>query len=118
MPALNLNLNRVSDDNYWRDFTRTNGSLTQRLLANDATLSWTNGAWASSVRTLKWQTLQDVTAPIVPPYDRLPQLATRYTRSNLCWHGCVAGCGLHPLSVRQHAHRSAQCRAHVFAGAS
>lgn len=81
--ALNLSLNRVSDDNYWRDFTRTNSSLTQRLLANDATLSWTNGAWASSVRTLKWQTLQDVTAPIVPPYDRLPQLATRYTRSNL-----------------------------------
>jgi LPS-assembly protein len=81
--ALNLSLNRVSDDNYWRDFTHANGSLTQRLLANDATLSWTNGAWASSVRTLKWQTLQDVTAPIVPPYDRLPQLATRYTRSNL-----------------------------------
>ena len=81
--ALSLSLNRVSDDNYWRDFSRANSSLTQRLLANDATLAWTNGAWASSVRTLKWQTLQDVTAPIVPPYDRLPQLATRYTRSNL-----------------------------------
>jgi LPS-assembly protein len=81
--ALNLSLNRVSDDNYWRDFTRTNGSLTQRLLANDATLTWGNGAWANSIRTLKWQTLQDVTAPIVPPYDRLPQIATRYTRSNL-----------------------------------
>ena len=80
--ALNLSLNRVSDDNYWRDFTRANASLTQRLLANDATVSWTNGAWASSVRTLKWQTLQDVSSPIIPPYDRLPQLATRYTRSN------------------------------------
>jgi LPS-assembly protein len=81
--ALNMNLNRVSDDNYWRDFTRTNGSQTQRLLANDATLTWGNGAWANSVRTLKWQTLQDLDAPIVPPYDRLPQLATRYTRSDL-----------------------------------
>ncbi len=79
--ALSLNLNRVSDDNYWRDFTRTNGSLTQRLLANDATLSWANGPFNSSLRTLKWQTLQDVTAPIVPPYDRLPQLVTRYARS-------------------------------------
>jgi len=78
--TLNLNLNRVSDDNYWRDFTRTNSSLTQRLLANDATLGWSNGAWVSSVRTLKWQTLQDVTAPIVPPYDLLPQLRTNYTR--------------------------------------
>jgi len=76
--ALNLSLNRVSDDNYWRDFTRTNGSLTQRLLANDATLAWTNGPFSSSLRTLKWQTLQDVSAPIIPPYDRLPQLSTRY----------------------------------------
>jgi LPS-assembly protein len=34
--GLNLNLNRVSDDNYWRDFSRGGSSLTQRLLANDA----------------------------------------------------------------------------------
>ena len=80
--TLNLSLNRVSDDNYWRDFTRTNGSLTQRLLANDATLAWNNGPFFSSVRTLKWQILQDVSAPIIPPYDRLPQLATRYAHSD------------------------------------
>jgi LPS-assembly protein len=71
--ALNLSLNRVSDDNYWRDFTRTNGSLTQRLLANDASLAWRNGDFSSTLRALKWQTLQDVSAPIVPPYDRMPQ---------------------------------------------
>ncbi|MEO8119704.1 MAG: LPS-assembly protein LptD, partial [Rhodoferax sp.] len=81
--ALNLNLNRVSDDNYWRDFNRATTSGTQRLLPTDASLSWTNGYFSSSVRTLKWQTLQDVTAPIIPPYDRLPQLATHYVRSNL-----------------------------------
>ena len=81
--ALSLNLNRVSDDNYWRDFTRTGASLTQRLLSNTAALSWTNGYFASSVRALKWQTLQDVASPITPPYDRLPQLATRYARSNV-----------------------------------
>ena len=81
--ALNLNLNRVSDDNYWRDFSRSSASLTQRLLVNDASLTWNNGYFSNTVRTLKWQTLQDVTAPIVPPYDRLPQLATRYARSNV-----------------------------------
>lgn len=81
--ALNLNLNRVSDDNYWRDFSRSSASLTQRLLVNDASLVWNNGYFSNTVRTLKWQTLQDVTAPIVPPYDRLPQLATRYARSNV-----------------------------------
>ncbi|WP_394757202.1 LPS-assembly protein LptD, partial [Rhodoferax sp.] len=82
--ALNLNLNRVGDDNYWRDFTRASTtSLTQRLLTNDASLSWTEGNFSNSARTLKWQTLQDVSAPITPPYDRLPQLATRYARSNV-----------------------------------
>lgn len=76
--ALNVNLNRVSDDNYWRDFTATNPFVSQRLLPNDATLSWHNGGWANTVRTLKWQTLQDVSAPITPPFDRLPQLSTTY----------------------------------------
>jgi LPS-assembly protein len=80
---LNLNLNRVSDDNYWRDFTRTTASLTQRLLANDGTLSWGRGDLSITARALKWQTLQDVTAPIIPPYDRMPQIVARYTRSSL-----------------------------------
>ena len=81
--GLNLSLNRVSDDNYWRDFTRTTPSLTQRLLANDATVSWGRENFSASVRALKWQTLQDVTSPITPPYDRLPQVSTRYARTNL-----------------------------------
>jgi LPS-assembly protein len=81
--GLNLNLNRVSDDNYWRDFSRSTASLTQRLLSNDGTLSWASGNFSATARALKWQTLQDVTAPIVPPYDRLPQLVGRYTRTNI-----------------------------------
>jgi len=81
--GFDLSLNRVSDSNYWRDFTHANDSLTQRLLANDAKLNWSNGAWQSSLRTLRWQTLQDLSSVIVPPYDRLPQLATHYARSDL-----------------------------------
>ncbi|MFZ4479715.1 MAG: LPS-assembly protein LptD [Rhodoferax sp.] len=80
--ALGLNLNRVSDDDYWRDFAGASNSLTQRLLANDASLSWSNGNFSNSVRMVKWQTLQDPTAPITPPYDRFPQLATRYARND------------------------------------
>jgi LPS-assembly protein len=81
--GLSLNLNRVSDDNYWRDFSRTTASLTQRLLANDGVLVWPHGDLTVTARALKWQTLQDVNAPIVPPYDRLPQVVARYTRGNL-----------------------------------
>ena len=80
--GLNLNLNRVSDNNYWRDFPRVNSTLTQRLLASDASTSWARGYFSSSVRALKWQTLQDPLSPIVPPYDRLPQITAAYSRVN------------------------------------
>ena len=81
--GLNLNVQRVSDDNYWRDFGRASEPLRQRLLPADATLSWGGGDMTAVVRTLKWQTLQDVRSPIVPPYDRLPQLQWRYVPSQL-----------------------------------
>lgn len=81
--TLGLNLNRVSDDNYWRDFPHATEALTGRLLPNDGRMAWSAGPYAAQVRTLKWQTLQDVGSPIVPPYDRLPQLSTRYAREGL-----------------------------------
>lgn len=81
--GLNLNLNRVSDDNYWRDFSRGGSSLTQRLLANDAQLHWGQGNFSITARSLTWQTLQDVGSPIVPPYDRAPQIIGRYSRTDL-----------------------------------
>ena len=80
--GLNLNLNRVSDNDYWRDFTRNNISLTERLLSSDARVSWGQGNFSASARALKWQTLQDPLSPIVPPYDRLPQLTASYSRIN------------------------------------
>ena len=81
--GLNLNINRVSDDNYWRDFGRASEPLRQRLLPGDASLHWGGKDMTALVRTLKWQTLQDVNAPIVPPYDRMPQMQWRYTPSQL-----------------------------------
>jgi len=78
--GLNLNLNQVSDNDYWRDFPVATGQVTQRLLTQDASLSWGRGFFSSSVRALKWQTLQDVNSPIIPPYDRLPQINAAYTR--------------------------------------
>ena len=81
--GISLSLNRVSDDNYWRDFTRVSPWLTQRLLPNDLSLSWASGYFSTSLRLLKWQTLQDVASPIVPPYDRVPQFAARYARINV-----------------------------------
>lgn len=81
--GLNLNLNRVSDDNYWRDFSSSSSSLTQRLLPNEGILHWGQGNFSGYARQLKWQTLQDLTSPITPPYDRAPQLFGRYARAGV-----------------------------------
>ncbi|MDO9361245.1 MAG: LPS-assembly protein LptD, partial [Polaromonas sp.] len=84
--GLNLSINRVSDDNYWRDFRTgiggTGNLLTQRLLPSDASVTWGRGYFSTALRTLKYQTLQDVNSVIVPPYDRLPQITAAYTRYN------------------------------------
>jgi len=93
------NVNRVSDDNYWRDFsnnstitntlgaatTAAGAAITQRLLPTDVFAQWGLGPFSATARMLKWQTLQDVTAPIVPPYDRAPQVTGRYALTNV--HG-------------------------------
>ncbi len=76
--GLNLNLNRVSDDNYWRDFSSPTTGLTSRLNTNEAALTWAKGPYSASLRTTQYQTIQDSTSPIVPPYDRLPQITGRY----------------------------------------
>jgi len=77
-----VNINQVSDDNYWKDFTRSSASLTQRLLPSDIQTSWAQGSVSTMVRVLKWQTLQDPAAPIVPPYDRMPEVSARYAQIN------------------------------------
>ena len=89
--GLQLNVRRVSDDNYWRDFgseflrNATDGTklVRQRLLPGDALFTWGTGDMSMRLRTLKWQTLQDVSAPIVPPYDRMPQWQWRYAPQQL-----------------------------------
>ncbi len=85
--GVGLNLNRVGDNNYWRDFPRANSSLTQRLLANDASLSWGYGYFATAIRALKYQVLQDVASPITPPYNRMPQVTAGYNRVNVPVYG-------------------------------
>ena len=76
-----ININRVSDDRYFRDLS-THVSLTSRtVLPNEFVLArsgvWGDtGTYAFSALAQTWQTLQtDPLAPVVPPYDRKPQLS-------------------------------------------
>jgi LPS-assembly protein len=80
--GVSLNINRVSDDNYWRDFTLSSATIAQRLLPADAQATWSSGNLSGAVHVLQWQTLQDPASPIIPPYDRAPQLTARYAMVN------------------------------------
>ena len=81
--ALALNINRVSDDNYWRDFSSSEAPLIQRLLPGDALATWSRGPVSGTVHVLKWQVLQDPDSPIIPPYDRVPQITAHLGQSNV-----------------------------------
>jgi LPS-assembly protein len=89
--SISLNLNRVSDDNYWRDFPRSSTTLTERLLPSDAAFSWGSGNWSLAAGAYTWQTLQDVDAPITPPYDRVPSLTLRYAPQSRLSEGVLPG---------------------------
>ncbi|MCS6811498.1 MAG: LPS assembly protein LptD [Tepidimonas sp.] len=85
--GLRIHLNRVSDDDYWRDFPRTSiiTHVAQRLLVNEVALSggWDEGSY--SLLAQRWQTLGAAASlgsvgpeQIVAPYDRWPSLALRW----------------------------------------
>jgi LPS-assembly protein len=76
--GVGLTLNRVSDDNFWRDFPRSGLALTQRLLPSTGVVSWGRGNFNMTAQVQRWQTLQIDTAVITPPYDRAPQITMRY----------------------------------------
>ena len=83
--GLAYNINRVSDDNYWKDFSSGDSLGVQRLLSNDVNAAWGSGFFTSNLTVQKWQTLQDFATPanyIAPPFDRLPQFNMKYARAN------------------------------------
>jgi len=70
-----LNLNKVSDDAYFRDLSDTVSSTSQTNLVREGVLSYGSGWWNAAIRTQSFQTLQDPAAPVVAPYHRLPQVS-------------------------------------------
>jgi LPS-assembly protein len=82
---------RVSDDDYWKDFAGDLPGPTPRLLQTDLRVSRPFGDWTSYARVQRWQVLQtgDPTTRIdPPPYERLPQVGSRYASS---WRGFEIG---------------------------
>jgi len=74
-----LNLNKVSDDNYFRDLATRINITSQATLPREGFLTyngswWTTGSYSATLRVQRFQVLQDPDNPIIPPYGRTPQL--------------------------------------------
>jgi LPS-assembly protein len=84
------NVNKVSDDKYFADFADRVAITSQKTLPREGGLAATTGPWSVLARVQTFQTLQDPNAPIVPPYNRVPQVlaSLRDTdRLGLTWSG-------------------------------
>lgn len=69
-----LNVQKVSDDNYFRDLNTTVATTSQVNLPREGTLAYSGYGLSFLGRVQSFQTLQDPVAPITPPYSRRPQL--------------------------------------------
>ena len=68
------NYSKASDNNYFVDFSRTIAVSSQRILPRDAAITYGQPYWYATAHVLRYQTLQDAANPIVPPYEKSPQL--------------------------------------------
>ena len=96
--GLALNLNRVSDDAYFRDLSSSVSGTSQTNLLRDGVLTYGAGWWSASARVQRFQTLQDPLAPVVVPYRRQPQinLNAQQTVASAQCHACQRICRFPP----------------------
>lgn len=73
----------VSDNDYFRDLSTRMTQTSQGNLLQEAGLSYSGGWWQLTGRVQKYQTLQDPLAPILPPYQRLPQINLNVLKQNV-----------------------------------
>ena len=82
-----LNLNKVSDDNYFRDLATRINVTSQATLPREGFLTynggwWDSGSYSATGRVQRFQVLQDPDKPILPPYGRTPQLTLSMLRQD------------------------------------
>ncbi len=69
-----INLNRVSDDAYYRDLATSVAGSSQVNLLREGVLNYDAGWWNAATRVQSFQTLQDPLVPVAIPYKRTPQV--------------------------------------------
>ena len=88
----NFDLNKVSDDNYFVDFSRTIAAASQRTLPRLGNVVYygDGGYWSLTGQVLRYQTLQDPANPVAIPYERLPSVYFHGERRDLRGFDLVA----------------------------
>ncbi|HET9668036.1 MAG TPA: LPS-assembly protein LptD [Casimicrobiaceae bacterium] len=85
-----FNVNKVSDDKYFADFADRVAITSQKILTREGGIAASRGPFEVLARVQSFQTLQDPNAPIVPPYNRVPQLLASLRDTDwlgLTWSG-------------------------------
>ena len=78
--SASINVQKVSDDNYFRDLSTRINNTAQTNLPRDLALTYASDFGNLTTRYLSFQTLQDPTAPaIVVPYRLAPQITFNAT---------------------------------------
>ena len=70
-----IDVNRVSDDAYFRDLADAVNATSQTNLVREGMLSYSNSWWNAGARVQRFQTLQDPAAVVAVPYYRVPQIS-------------------------------------------
>jgi LPS-assembly protein len=83
----NLDYNRVSDDLYFVDLASQVRQSSTGNLPQDGYVTYSGsmraGSYTAQARVQRFQTLQDPNAPIVPPYERVPQFNLTATMNDI-----------------------------------
>jgi LPS-assembly protein len=83
-----LNINKVSDDSYFRDLSSRINLTAQTNLVREGFLGysgnwWGSGTYGATLRVQKFQTLQDPSSPVTTPYARTPQVVLNALRQDV-----------------------------------
>ncbi|MBM5573323.1 LPS assembly protein LptD [Deefgea sp. CFH1-16] len=71
--SLSINYQKVSDSDYFIDFSDTLAGASQVNLPQEALLNYNGDFWSTYLRVQRYQTLQTETNPVEDPYWRMPQ---------------------------------------------
>lgn len=76
----NLDFQKVSDDDYYRDLSPLIAATSKSVLPREGNLSYGYGPFGANLKIQRYQILQDPITPIAEPYERVPQLTALYRK--------------------------------------